>query len=683
MLDLAQALLDWINANPRGSLLLLFLVAMGDALFLVGAFVPAAVVLFGMGALVALGSLPLWPTALIAAAGALAGDGLSFALGRRYGESLFESRWVRRYPDLILHGRNFFERHGGKGVMLARFLGPVRSITPALAGASGMSAILFVVVDSMAALAWALVYLVPGILFGASLGLAAEVATRLAGLLVVIIALMIGGIWLVRASVALFNRHAERRVQMLLRWSRRHRRLGRFGPGLADPAQPETPALIAVAALLLVCGTLWLIVFGGAGWRHIPGALDALIQQTLSDLSTPWGTASAHYISRLGQWPVYASTATVVLASLLWSQRMRAAAHWVAAMLFGVTITLLLEWLPLVPPPARYFDYIAVSAPLRDLAMPIIIYGFGATLFVTLRPRPLRTTAYALISTLILLICLSRLVLGQEWATLIGFCMIMGLLWIFALSLGYRQHNPERLFSLSFFVPVMMTFAAAVAMSWGIDRAVSRLDAPTLLEDSKIQTPVHWSSGGWLELPQDRIDVRGQASRAFDFQWAAQISDIRSELADQGWREIPAHQTSDTLRWLTQSTGISELPVLPQVHAGRHPVMSLRRPIDDKRQELIRLWDSGVRIEQAQGDVPVWLGLLLQQKLRKRGIIFRYPVTLDVRAASAPLSADTPKTRVLPVEKNGHQLWLMGAAYVLHYTVPPKAVSAPSGADEP
>src|SRR5689334_8225150 len=152
MLEHAQDLLAWVGAHPRWALVLLFFVALVDSLFLIGAFIPAGVVLFAMGALVALGTLELWPTTLVAAVGTLCGDFLSFLIGRRYGERLFETRLLRRYPDLVSRGRAFFARHGGKSVLLARFLGPVRAITPAVAGAASMQAWLFLVVDFGAAL---------------------------------------------------------------------------------------------------------------------------------------------------------------------------------------------------------------------------------------------------------------------------------------------------------------------------------------------------------------------------------------------------------------------------------------------------------------------------------------------------------------------------------------------------
>ncbi|MCC2658349.1 MAG: hypothetical protein K0Q76_3457 [Panacagrimonas sp.] len=676
MLEHAQSLLAWIAAHPGESLILLFLMSMLDAIFIVGAFVPAAVVLFAMGALVALGSLELWPTALIAAAGALAGDAMSFALGRRYGERLFQSRLLLRYPDFVAGGRRFFARHGGKGVMLARFLGPVRSITPAIAGASHMSWPLFLVADAIAAVLWALVFLVPGVLFGASLGLAAEVATRLAGLLVLNIALLLFGIWAARAAIGLFNNRAERWVRDLLEWSRRHRRLGRFGPGLADPAQPEMPALITVGALLFVAGGAWLASFGGVGWRDYPGPLDALAHQTLFDLSTPWGTAAAHFIARLGEWPVYGSTAAAVLAVLLWRRRLRAAAHWVSALMFGVIVTAVLTQAPLLAPPSTFFAHGGI-APVRDMALVTIIYGCAATLFATLRPPRVRLIAYSTATTVILLIGLARLVLAQEWLSYNGFAIVMGLLWTAALTLGYRQHGPERLFAGSFALPVLSAFAIAVGTSWGVDRATSHAAAtlpPTMPQTMPVGV---WWETGWRDLPASRIDVRGRSGRPFDLQWAAAQSQVESELLAAGWKPLAPLSVTDTLRWLTETTSIADLPVLPQVHAGSHARVTFRRPIDDTRQQLIRLWDSGTRVEAQGQSVPVWLGTVTEQRARTYYRLLRYPVAEAESPMLPPLFASTANTALRAVQRNGHPVWLMGAPRVLYTSPIPEAPVGP------
>lgn len=680
MFEYAQNLVDWVGAHPGLALVLLFVVATVDALFLLGAFVPAALVLFAVGALIALGGLNLWLATAVAAAGALTGDTLSFLVGRRYGDALFEWRWMRRYPDLIDHGRNFFNRHGGKGVMLARFLGPVRSITPALAGASGMSLVIFVLVDLPASVVWALIYLLPGVVFGASLSLAAEVATRLAGLLVISIGLLIAGVWLARTGLNLFNLHAEKLMRRLMNWSRRHRRLGRFGPALADPQQPETPALIAVASTLLLGGSLWLLLFGGVG-QSIPGTLDAFVHQALSDLSTPWGTSIALYLSKLGEWPVYLSTAVTVFALLIWRRRLRAAAHWIAALLFGVAVTGLIHLMPLVSPPVRYFAQAENALLLRDLALPAVIYGFGATLYATLRPAAVRLASYAIAITLILLIALSRLILSTEWVTLNALALSLSLLWIFALTVGYRQHRPERLFSFSFAVPVGVAFVLAAATSWGTLRATRvNLPAPPVAAGEAMPLTQWWREG-WASLPAARIDMRGQASIPFNLQWAGPLDEIEDTLIAHDWEVVPPIAAQDLMRWLTQTSPIGSLPVLPQVHAGRHPQLSLRRSIDADRQRLIRWWDSGLRLQRGEQAVPVWLGIHVQQQPRSVWGLIRYPVVSGEALRSAPLPADAQhaQLRLQRVRSEPTPLWLIGPP-VSRYTeaLEPAPVARPT-----
>ena len=65
-----------------------FLVSLSESLALVGLIVPGTVIMFGVGAIVATGSLELKPVLLLAAAGAIAGDGISYWLGRHYQEKI-------------------------------------------------------------------------------------------------------------------------------------------------------------------------------------------------------------------------------------------------------------------------------------------------------------------------------------------------------------------------------------------------------------------------------------------------------------------------------------------------------------------------------------------------------------------------------------------------------------------
>lgn len=645
MLEQAQGFLDWVAAHPGLALGLLFLVSLLDAVFIIGAFVPASIVLFGAGALVALGSVDLWPTAGIAALGAVCGDGLSFWLGRRHGEALFASRWLARYPQTILNGREFFARHGGKGVMLARFLGPVRAVTPAIAGASGMPAWLFLLADSVAAYAWALVYILPGVVFGASLGLAAEVASRLVILLVLSGVALILGAWLSRTLIASLQAPMERGLGWLLDWSRKHRRLGRFGAALADPAQPEIPALASVAVILLLgSGLSWWLL--GAG--TYPSAFDALVYQGLSDLQTPWGNTLAIAIAQLGDPSVYGPVAAAVLLSLLARRKIRAAAHWIAALAFGALISVGLNALPGLPAPREFYDDLR-SAELihRDLVMVIAVYGFIPVLLSTHRRPRVGQAAYAVAITLIAQIVLAKLYLGVEWWSQSAFSIVIGLLWLSALGLGYRRHGADRLFVRGFLLPVLLVFVAAAGLRWSagfpdLQRVEVATRLPTL-------TTERWWDTGWSELPTQRIDVRGEPGEPLDLQWAGTLPAIQAQLEADGWTQPAELDLSNILRWLTASETVSQLPVLPKVHAGRHPALVMRKPIDEETQWLVRLWPSGLRL--AEGE-PVWLGQIHAQAAATRFRLFRYPTATPAPQAGLPF-AFTPNARQVETATGG------------------------------
>ena len=97
---------------------------------------------------------------------------------------------MTRYPELIPKGERFFQRHGGISILFGRFVGPVRSIIPAVAGMMHMPPVRFYLVNILSALAWAPVVILPGVAFGASLNLASAVALRFAELLAAVILLV-------------------------------------------------------------------------------------------------------------------------------------------------------------------------------------------------------------------------------------------------------------------------------------------------------------------------------------------------------------------------------------------------------------------------------------------------------------------------------------------------------------
>jgi len=196
-----QPFFTWLAENPAWSGLIIFLIALTESLFIVGLLVPGTVLMFGVGTLVGAGVLGIQETLVFAFLGAVAGDGLSFWFGRHYHHQ-FSNIWpIKNNPHYLDKGAAFFEKHGGKSILFGRFVGPIRPIIPAIAGMMGMSAPYFFMMNVLSAAVWAPFYLIPGIVFGSSIGLASQVGARVMIIIVTLLIIAIGLFWLARKFI--------------------------------------------------------------------------------------------------------------------------------------------------------------------------------------------------------------------------------------------------------------------------------------------------------------------------------------------------------------------------------------------------------------------------------------------------------------------------------------------------
>lgn len=163
-----DTLLAWAAQHPGWLLALIALVAFLESLALAGIVIPGVALLFALALLAGQSGIPVLPCLGAAIAGAILGDGLSFWLGRLTGPRLGRLWPLSRYPELLDKGQDFFLRHGGKSVVIGRFVGPVRPVIPLVAGSLGMPPRRFLTFNVSSALAWGPFYLLPGYLAGAA-----------------------------------------------------------------------------------------------------------------------------------------------------------------------------------------------------------------------------------------------------------------------------------------------------------------------------------------------------------------------------------------------------------------------------------------------------------------------------------------------------------------------------------
>lgn len=187
-------ILTWVSLNPGWLYAIIAVTAFLESLAIAGIIVPGVALLVGLSFFAGSADASLNTALFAAITGAIIGDGLSFALGRRYRDDILQVWPLSRYPDLTRSGEDFFRRHGGVSVILGRFVGPLRPVIPLIAGSMGMHPTRFLFYNLGSALAWGPFYILPGYLAGqATLGPdAAQLPHFLPGLLLLITGLLAG-----------------------------------------------------------------------------------------------------------------------------------------------------------------------------------------------------------------------------------------------------------------------------------------------------------------------------------------------------------------------------------------------------------------------------------------------------------------------------------------------------------
>ena len=179
-----SAFVDFVGENAHYAFIAVFLLALSEAIPVVGTVVPGSTLIIAISALAAGADVNPWFLLVAATAGAIAGDGLSFWLGQRYHADIL-LRWpLNLYPPLIDRSQAFIHKYGIASVFLARFTAVVRAFVPLLAGILRMSPRQFYVANVASALVWAPAHVFPGVLLATAVRLTGASGKQLIVLLV-------------------------------------------------------------------------------------------------------------------------------------------------------------------------------------------------------------------------------------------------------------------------------------------------------------------------------------------------------------------------------------------------------------------------------------------------------------------------------------------------------------------
>jgi undecaprenyl-diphosphatase len=379
------------------------------------------------------------------------GDSVSFLIGTRLGRGfiLRHGPKVRITEERFHQVEDYFARHGGKTIVIGRFLGLVRALAPFIAGSSGMPYRAFLPVSVIGTGLWSATFTVLGYAISESLNQATEVAGRGTFVFGAVVVTVIVAVVAVRFLRVPENRRklaerlesipvVRRLVPQLRFW------WARFTPGGLGLEFTSVIAILCVA--LFVLGAFISIISGDPG--PTPGDAEAI--EVAADLRADWLTDVAKVVSAFGGTAITLGVAIGAGAVLAAQRRWAEVLVLIAALAIAhVAVPAIKEVMDRPRPVGGLVDASGSSFPSGHAAYSVVYAWLALTIAV--RVRPGMANASALIAggvVVTALVGLSRVYLDVHYlsdvsagwglgASAFAACAAV------AMVVGYFRHNRE------------------------------------------------------------------------------------------------------------------------------------------------------------------------------------------------------------------------------------------------
>ncbi len=635
MTEMLQDLVAFVGERPNLALLVVFLISAGEALIIVGLFVPSTVVLVGAGTLVGMGKLPFIPIFVATTLGAIAGDAISYWIGHVWKDQLRELWPLNRYRSLLDQGETFFKKHGGKSILFGRFIPGVKAVVPGIAGMVGMDPVRFTIVNAISAVMWAAVHVLPAVAVGRGIDVAQSSNPRLL-VLFLIIALFVVLIWYgAKMAIGILMPVAEHWQARLVRFLSSHptpvsRWAARLLASENGVLAPFTYAAMALAAL---SGFVMLVVNLLFDPDLVPS--DAAISAYLQTLRTEVVDWAMIAITMLGDSILLAAISLALIVSFLALRRWRLASSvavaFIAASLFVPVMTTILHGAR----PTTLDDGVQVfSFPSGHATLSTTIFGISVLLLVHPLPFAYRRIAYLTTAVIIALIALSRVYLLAHWPSDVLAGLLFGGSLVFAMA--FLLHGrPLRLPSgrLAAIIGIIFLTVYPTRLYYGYGDATKQYIAPSppIALDRQ-----EWLEGDWERLPASRILLDGDPGEPILIQADLPLSDVLTSLGSLGWEQQESSRLDQLLNSILPSKGtLSTHLARPLTNSGKSPLATFMR-LDEtasERRIVLRIWEANFITKQKDDANPILLMSATAEALNP--IIFDFSLVEAARLRQA------------------------------------------------
>ncbi len=645
-----QPYLDYFAQHPSWAIAIVFLIAFGEALLIIGLFVPSTAVLVGAGVLVGSGHLAFWPVFLAATIGAISGDQISFWAGRFFGDSLRTMWPLNRFPQLVVRGEEFVKSHGGKSIALGRFVPGVKAVVPGIVGMLGMSELYFLSVNILSGLAWAALHIVPGVVLGQGLAFAGELSGRLGIVLLELLVILAVAGWAIRLFATLMSPYVDHLLERISDWAkaRNNRPMHRFGRAIS-PENPRSLLIVFFVAMLLLGSVALIILISGPIAHNALPNIDISVRTLMRELRNAPADELMIPITMLGDGVVITAMMAIIVGWLVWRKAWRAAIASTFIFVVGKIVSVLIKTAIHRPRPIEMYSGAEFfSFPSGHATMAALTFGVLAVLTSHAMNRWSRSLVYATCGLIIITIAYSRLYLGVHWFSDVLGGLIFGTVMVAAFGVAIEAIPPRRIKPLGLLAATFAAFvvAGALNISTNIESAEKFYTAPERVFSI---TADDWHVKGWQKLPARRIDLAGKPEEFFSYQWAGSLDSLQTVLEAHGWVFSPKWTWRDSLPYLDPNAVLGNVAPRPALHEGLKAklTMVLALPNEPNLRLTLRAYKTDAVITTTNAQIPVFLISLTQESLRKSLRTYAVPTLVTTTAAQA---AQFEQTVVAPLD---------------------------------
>lgn len=658
--DYVQPLINWLQENPNWALFITFLISLTESLVIVGSIIPGSVTMTAIGIMAGSGIMRIDLTLIAAILGAVAGDSLSYAIGYYYSDKLMDTWPFSRYPAALAYGKDFFNRHGGKSVLFGRFVGPLRSLIPVIAGIMHMKQWRFIIANVLSAILWSLLYVMPGVLIGAASNeLSSEGATRL----IIFILALLAGIWLLSLTIKwlLIKINAVLKPRLHNFWSgfKTHPRLRQY----IHVITPKNETHHYQTALLLIMTCFSFIAF----------IILSLLSLKLSwhpnyNLPTHLFIQSLR-TSALESFFIFctqiASPLTVSVLFIFWSawffkHKNRRAINYLSSIIVtSSALAIILAQIFFTPRPQGFVvtmqgsSYFAVN-----LEIATAVYGF-ILFYITSNYTLLTNLFRSCILTILGLAGLGFIYLGDYWITDVLTAYFAGITLCLMHCLRYRSAsaNDKQSHQSTLLITLLLTiiFASSTLSTYLHFKTIKHNH--TLYHKEYSINETNWWDQTQPILPLYLLNRIGQRISLLNIQYAGDLYLLENSLAIYGWKSHKeSFLTKLLLRMNPQSKEV-KLPLLDLLYNNKHPelIMTYTKAGSPLILEL-RLWESPYFFKESSR--PIWIGSVHYSKqygqklLNKSGfsdpLTFMLPALNEFTVRRIEVTKKVAKPTIIP-----------------------------------